>query len=140
MNVKASALALGLIFLAGCSSKSGGDIEELRKAPASLSEVSELLHGGGPRGGPANQLSDLDKNKHLFPRGYQAVKNGDIIILWGVRPMGEGDVAKGASQEIVAYEKKVPTEGGYVLFSGGMMKRMTADEFKAAPKAGKPSS
>ena len=88
MNVKASALALGLIFLAGCSSKSGGDIEELRKAPASLSEVSELLHGGGPRGGPANQLSDLDKNKHLFPRGYQAVKNGDIITFgacgrWG---------------------------------------------------------
>src|SRR5262245_29366415 len=130
---------VGLAILAGCSSQQAGDVAEMRGAPASLFEVNDLLHGGGANGGPATQLSDFEKRKSLFPRGYHAVKNGDIIVLWGVPPKGEGEVEKGVRQEIVAYEKDVPSAGGYVLYSGGTIKKMTASEFAAAPKAGKPS-
>jgi hypothetical protein len=38
---------------------------------------------------------------------------------------------------VVAYQKGVPTDGGFVLLSAGTVKKMTADEFSTAPKAGK---
>jgi hypothetical protein len=38
---------------------------------------------------------------------------------------------------VVAYEKKVPTEGGHVLLQDGTVKQMTAAEFQSAPKAKK---
>jgi hypothetical protein len=132
--IRSAAVLVGLAAVAGCSSKTGGTVEELKEAPASLVELNEILHGG-----PATQLSDLEHRKKFGPRGYQAVKNGEVIVLWGVPPKGEGEIEKGANQEIVAYEKDVPTSGGYVLFSGGAIKKMTASDFAAAPKAGKPS-
>jgi hypothetical protein len=126
--------------LAGCSSKPGGGVGgELAAAPRALFDLNDLLHSvAGMDGRPAGQLSDLDKRRSLFPQGYNAVKNGDIIVLWGTTPKGEGAIAKGGEQ-LVAYEKAVPTDGGYVLYSGGTIKKMTAAEFAAAPKAGKPS-
>ena len=46
---------------------------------------------------------------------------------------GEGDRAP---KGVVAYEKKVPDEGGYVLLQNGNVVKMTVAEFKSAPKAG----
>jgi hypothetical protein len=133
------AFIVGLAIVAGCSSKTGGDIGELRGAPISLVEVSDLLRGGGANGQPATQLSDLEKNRKMYPRGYDAVRKGEIVVLWGTPMKGEGEGEKGAKQDLIAYENKVPQEGGFVLFSGGTIKKMTSAEFAAAPKSGKPS-
>jgi hypothetical protein len=38
---------------------------------------------------------------------------------------------------VVAYEKKAETEDGWVLLQDGSVKRMTAAELQAAPKANK---
>jgi hypothetical protein len=129
---------IGLGLILGCCSQSGGDVEEKKGAPLALVEVYALLHAGGANGQPATQLSDFDKHRSRSPQGYAAVKNGDIIVVWGVRPMGEGAIAKGEQQEVAAYEKSVPTSGGFVLLSGGTIKKMTADAFEAAMKSGKP--
>ena len=37
------------------------------------------------------------------------------------------------SNEVLAYQKEVPENGGYVLMLNRVVKKMTADEFKAAP-------
>ena len=58
------------------------------------------------------------------------------MVLWGSGVQGEGEAAAGGG-EVVAYEKDVPASGGYVLLTSGQVKKMTADEFQAAPKAGK---
>jgi hypothetical protein len=71
----------------------------------------------------------------MFPRAYEAVKSGEVVILWGASLKGEGDV--GRDEVVVAYVKSVPTDGGHVLLSAGTVKKMTAAEFAAAPKAGK---
>jgi hypothetical protein len=71
----------------------------------------------------------------MFPKAYESVKSGEVIVLWGTSPKGEGDV--GNDEVVLAYEKKVPTEGGYVLMSAGTVKKMTAAELNSAPKAGK---
>lgn len=127
-------VALGLSLLIGCSSRPAGGSTE--RNVDIIQEVNDLLHmsinasGRGP-----TKLSDMDRLRAMFPRGYQAVKSGDIVVVWGSALKGEGEVGK--DETVSAYEKDVPTNGGHVLFSAGTVKTMTADEFKAAPKAGK---
>ncbi|MCS6864452.1 MAG: hypothetical protein RMJ56_11480 [Gemmataceae bacterium] len=87
--------------------------------------------GHGPQ-----KLSDLARFEHGYPLGYAAIKSGDVVVIWGAKAAPEGEVAAGrAGQNIIAYEKQTPTEGGLVLLENGTIKRMTAEEFKAAPKA-----
>src|SRR5262249_1364818 len=105
-----------------------------------LQDVNDLLRAAsGPSGRMPTKLADLDRVKNNFPRGYEAVKSGNVVVLWGSPAQGEGDIGK-TSEAVVAYEKQVPTEGGHVLLSAGSVKKMTADEFAKAPKAGKPQA
>jgi hypothetical protein len=99
--------------------------------------VADLLRASArPDGrGPA-RLTDLDQFQSTYSRGYQAIKSGEVVVVWGGGVRGEGEAVKG-SGEVVAYEKATPTEGGYVLLTSGEVKRMSAAEFNAAPKAGK---
>jgi hypothetical protein len=80
-------------------------------------------------------VADLDRYKAMFRRGYEAVKSGSVVVLWGTPLKGEGDVGKG--EVVLAYKKGVPTDGGFVLMSAGSVKKMTVAEFKAASKGGK---
>ncbi len=132
-------LAVALACCFGCSSKPAA-VAELAAAPASLLELGDLLRSAaGANGRPPTGPSDLDAKQHLFPQAYKAVKNGDVVVLWGAPPKGEGAIEKGEGNDIIAYEKNVPTEGGWVLLSAGSVKKMSAADFNAAPKAGKPS-
>jgi hypothetical protein len=124
-----TAASLGLVM--GCSSQP--------QAPAArefalLRDVSDLLHAAAARRPPA-KLADLDRFQSTYPVGYDAVKSGAVVVLWGAALQGEGEVGK--NETVVAYEKDVPTTGGYVLLSAGTVKKMTVAEFEAAPKRGK---
>jgi hypothetical protein len=77
----------------------------------------------------------MDRYQSMYPRAYAAVKSGSVVVIWGAALKGEEQV--GEDEAVVAYEKSVPTDGGYVLLSAGTVKKMTAAEFGAAPKAGK---
>jgi hypothetical protein len=123
--------ALGL--LPGCSSKPPA---EAVPDFTLLQEVNDLLHAATDSAKhPPTKVSDLNRYASRFPMGYEAVKSGNVVVLWGAAQKGEGDVGK--DEAVVAYEKAVPTEGGYVLLSAGTVKKMTPAEFNAAPKAGK---
>ena len=127
----AAGFAIGL-GLAGCS---GSPQSEGRTTPqaTALTEVADLLRATtGPGGrGPA-RLADLARLEPQYPRGYQAVKSGEIVVVWGAPMAGEGETGTDA---VIAYEKKVPTDGGLVLLHNGTVKEMSADAFKSAPKA-----
>jgi hypothetical protein len=139
MNINGLLLAAaGAVLASGCSSKPNAGLANTAGAPASLTEARDLIRGGGPNGRPATKLSDLDRARTLFPSGYKAIKDNEIVVLWGT-PLKKGsDVEQGVAEDVLAYEKNVPKEGGYVLFSGGTIKKMTAPEFAAAPKVVKP--
>jgi hypothetical protein len=127
-------LAAGLGLLAGCSSRPMGE------APPQLlvlQEVNDLLHSAaGVAGRAPARLADIaPRFRSMYPHGYAAVKSGDVVVLWGAALKGEGETGKG--EAVVAYEKGVPTNGGYVLLSAGTVKKMSADEFTAAPKGAK---
>ncbi|QJW94053.1 hypothetical protein [Frigoriglobus tundricola] len=128
------AVALGLALFTGCS----GSSERAGPGPdpaAPLREVGDLLRAAAPvpGRGPA-KLADLTRLEPVYPQAYQAVKSGEVVVVWGAAMKGEGEVGKGGG-EVIAHQKAVPTEGGHVLLNTGEVKQMTADEFKAAPKA-----
>src|SRR5262245_16307997 len=82
----------GLAFVTGCSAGPGGG-GNAAAAPPALQELSDLLHAAGSARPPTN-LADLNRYKGKFLRGYEAVKSGDVVVLWGTPVQGEGDVGK----------------------------------------------
>lgn len=129
-------LALAFSVVVGCSGPGG---QSSITADASiLYEVADLMRAATqPNGkGPA-KLANFNSMQSKLPRGYQAVKSGDVVVVWGVAVMGEGEGENASGGDVAAYEKDVPTAGGNVLLTSGEIKQMTAAEFAAAPKAGK---
>ena len=62
------------------------------------------------------------------------LKTKQIEFYYGVTLV---QMTEGSSNTVLAYDKDVPTKGGLVLFGDGSVKKLTAGEFKKAPKAGK---
>jgi hypothetical protein len=130
-NASRIVLAAFFIILVGCKSRKQDDSSAAEVAK--LREVDSMLRMPTPR--MTAEGPDLSAFQNDFPLGYQAVKSGDVIVTWGVKMAGEGE--KSSNEAIVAYEKKTPTEGGYVLSVNGNIKKMSPQEFQAAPKANK---
>ena len=79
---------------------------------------------------PPTRVADFAKYENGFPSGYREVKEGNIVVLWGA-PLVESN-----STTVLAYEKAAPESGGHVVMQDTRtVKKMTAEEFKAAPKA-----
>jgi hypothetical protein len=125
---------VGCCMVLGCASRpAGGDVSP---TAILLEDVNYLLHRAmKPNGDAAARLADLEPGRAMYPRGYEAVKSGEVVVLWGTPMQSEEEAGKDTA--VVAYEKNVPTEGGYVLMSAGTVKKMTAEEFAAAPKVRK---
>src|SRR5581483_12362407 len=102
----AAATVVGLAV--GCSSKPTG--ASVPPAETDLQDVNNLLRSAGHSGHLAAQLSDVERNKGNFHRGYEAVKSGKVVVIWGAPTQGEGAVGK--DEKVVAYEKDTPTSGG----------------------------
>ncbi|MBY0457512.1 MAG: hypothetical protein K2V38_09265 [Gemmataceae bacterium] len=133
------ALTASLVTLEGCSSgtQPGGGGGGTPTRADELREVGSLAAAHTAKGRKvAPTAAELAGYEATFPVAVKAIKAGDVVVLWGAAPAAEGDVASGkAGTAVVAYEKKAETEGGWVLLQSGDAKQMTADEFKAAPKA-----
>ena len=87
---------------------------------------------------PPHEVGDLMSLRMALPAGTTALKNGAVVVLWDAKM---SDLAEEGSKDspdvVLAYEKDAPTQGGKVLMLNRTVKSMTADEFKAAKKAGK---
>jgi hypothetical protein len=85
--VRRVVIVAGLGLLAGCSSQPKGAPPETLV----LQEVNDLLNSAaGAAGRPPAKLSDLDRYQSMYPRGYAAVKSGDVVVVWGTPLKGEG--------------------------------------------------
>lgn len=73
------------------------------------------------------KAAELDAVEPVAPLAGPALRDGTVVYAWGTSLSGGSGV--------VAYEKKAEAEGGWVLLQDGTIKQMTADEFKAAPRA-----
>jgi hypothetical protein len=80
------------------------------------------------------KVDDLKPFSTLAPEAYKGLVDGKYVFLYGVRLT---DMPGGASNTVLAYEKDVPTKGGFVCFGDGATRQVTAQEFQGAPKAQK---
>jgi len=122
---------VGLVAVAaGCGGRRANEAEVTsgQQALTELAGVLRLL----PK--PPTKVADLAPYRDVAPFGYESVRKGDVVVVWGVAMPGEGDTGKGTT-DVIAYEKDAPTAGGFVLLHNGSVKQMTAAEFQSAPKA-----
>jgi hypothetical protein len=121
---------LGLM-LAGC----GGDRDDRPIAPdeQGLKELAAVYRDFSRKNKrPPGSLKELKLKGQNYPNAIRMVKSGELIVQWGVplSPVGE------TADSVLAHLKTVPEQGGSVLMrDGNTIKRITADEFKAASKA-----
>ena len=116
------------ICLTGCA-KSAAERTLNDERKDTLKDLGDLLKSLNDEGTkPPAKLAALEPFEPRIPMAGPAIRNGDIIYLWGA------EYASG-STKVVAYEKKVPAEGGFVLLQDGTVKEMSATEFGSAPKA-----
>lgn len=122
----------------GCGSSTvtvtGADMEA-----STLNELAETYRMyQASRKKPPGGVADLAKLESQGGNGLEAAKSGEIVVQWGATlPDLSEEPGKVSSDKVLAYGKDVPNSGGSVLMLDRTIKKMTADEFKNAPKAGK---
>jgi hypothetical protein len=117
---------------AGCGTSGGSAaVREETFHNASLQEVGDLYRSHlTDAGKPPTKAAEFAKYEMGLPTGYKELKSGNVVVFWGA-PLSDS-----ASDTVLAYEKTTPESGGYVLMQDGKtIERMTADQFKSAPKA-----
>lgn len=123
--------------LAGCGqpdlqSPEAGDEQRLRDV-GELYRVHQALNSKPPQA-----LKDLMQEANGSPSGFEQIRSGDVVVRWDATlPDTKEEPGNGSTPEILAYLKDVPEKGGLVLMLDRSIRRMTPEEFKDAPKAGK---
>ncbi len=122
-----------LCLLSSCKGNTEGSVETSRRT-VELEEVWQLYNTYlSEKNRPPTSIRDLQHLEPAYAVGYQALLQGQCVAYWNVNPKDRPN----AGETILAYEKDAPKQGGYVLLLDGKVKSMTAEEFKAAPKAGR---
>jgi len=101
-----------------------------------LIQVGELCrHYQFTKQKPPQKLSDLNTLRSMGANGYEALRAGSIVLRYNATlPNTDEDPGQTESNEVLAYQAQVPENGGYVLLLNRTIKKMTADEFKTAPR------
>jgi hypothetical protein len=119
--------AVGCGLAAGC----GGSEPVVSKTPNrdALLEIGQMLKSlAEERRNPPAKPAELGPVEPMLPTATGMIREGTLVYLWGAPFEGDG-------KKVAAYETKGPAEGGWVLLQNGTVEEMTAEEFKAAPKA-----
>jgi len=129
--ILAAAFCMALTFSCGC----GDGKSTVATGPSASDDANDLaemlkeyfeLRKKAP-----NSLADLSDGAATHPVGHSAVQNESYVVYWRV-PLSTTDAST-----VLAYPKDAATKGGLIVMLNGTVKAMTAEEFKAAPKAGK---
>lgn len=130
---------LGLVLL-GLSSGCGGGGSQGDGAPDESTYLQTLAEDyrmySISKKQPPRKMDDMKILGTNASPAVAEVRNGNIIVQWGATlPDIKEDPGQSTAPEILAYGKDVPEKGGYVLHLDRTVSKMTAEEFKAAPKA-----
>jgi hypothetical protein len=130
MHSLRTALAFCVLFIClfpGCGQRRPP--EPVRTAEDGLKELADMYrYLDYSKLPPPKKLDDLNDSFDAIPNAYHRIKSDEIVVVWGVGFSKD-------SEQVLAYDKKAPTDSGPVLLRNGTVKTMTAAEFKAAPKA-----
>jgi len=110
-----------------------GDTAPDRRLENDLRQIGFAYHNhfDARRKAPA-RAEDLVQFMENDKRLLNLLKN-DLVFIYNVGPL---DMPDGSTNTVLAYQRDVPTGGGYVLYGDGHVERITAAEFRTKPKAG----
>jgi hypothetical protein len=137
MRIRPIGLAAALL-LVGCGERTQ-PLSPVEMQDVRLRDVAELYRAHQlSRNAPPKALKDLAPFGNATPSGYQALRKGDVVVRYGATlPDTAEEPTSPTSDEVLAYAKDVPQQGGPVLMLDRRPRTMTAEEFKAAKLAGK---
>jgi hypothetical protein len=115
---------------------SGVRADDERVTANDLKQIGLAYHGyadanGGRAPKSAEDLAPYFENSKKL---LDHLKTKRIEFFYGVRLV---EMTEGSSNTVLAYEKDVPTKGGFALYGDGSTKKLTAEEFKKATLAKK---
>lgn len=122
--------AILLAAALGCGAPPAGGTADGPTGQQTADDVAAMLkeHFEATRRAPAG-VDDLADAPASHPVGHAAVASQAYVVVW------RAPVSAAGSGAVLAYQKDVPASGGFVVMQDGSVKQMSADEFKAAPKA-----
>lgn len=127
--------ALAMVGLLACVAGCGKGGEQTPPPASGADGLKELVtvydYLAYQKKGPPRKVEDLTEFVDTIPNALPRLQSGEYVLVYGVGLAKSGPGANG----VLAYEKKVPREGGAVLLRSGEVKQMTAAEFNAAFKA-----
>ena len=77
-------------------------------------------------GKPPTKVEDLLVYEQDYPDGRQALQSGEVIARWGTEITPDEGLDR---EQVIVYERDVPTQGGWVWMSAGWGRRVSAEEF-----------
>jgi hypothetical protein len=103
-----------------------------RAADPTANDLKEILlayHNYFDKSKGAAPTKAADMAEFLQKGALSHLEDKSVVFIYGVTLR---EMVQGTSNTVLAYEKNVPTKGGWVGFGDGSVKRMSADEFKKA--------
>ena len=130
------------LLAAGCGRPSGRPLTPDDEATIELNDVAEMYRVfTADKHKPPEKLADFQAMEPMSPMGVRAVETGSVVVRYGaVLPDTEDEPGGGPGDEVLAYQKQVPGEGGKVLMLNRTVRAMTPEGFRAAKLAGTASS
>jgi len=125
------------LFTAGCSSAAPPPTTDVVES-LNLRELGELYRSYvlAKKKSP-KAMADLREYEAGYPMAMLGLRERQLEVYWGGDLVDAEAIQPGSSpsDKVLAFEAKVPKEGGYVMLANREVKKMTPEEFQAAPKA-----
>lgn len=129
LRFSAACVVVGLsVGIAGAAPGDARTTNDLKQIGLAYYNYHDSFNKGPAK---AEDLAEfLENDKRLIG----LLKDENIVFFFGV---GIAQMTAGTSNTVLAYVKEVPDKGGLVLMGDGSIKKLSADEFAKATKAGK---
>lgn len=116
-----------LLGFVGCGGSKSGPVEEpLRLALEDFAQFLKNLPTDNLP--PPKDIAAFMPLEPMAPVAAEYLVNGELVYFWGANLADGGD-------RVIAHQKDIAANGGWVLLENGKVVRMTPETFEQAPKA-----